>query len=113
ELGKTTLRRGIWPARRTQRGQFEQQQTRQPGKPAAHLARRSSEHFAPGEPPQAPEVGVARAAHREVGLEKLVQRDLLDVEARAARRFAELAAIDRRSEEHTSELQSPYDLVCR
>src|SRR5207248_5433211 len=27
--------------------------------------------------------------------------------------FTSLASVDERSEEHTSELQSPYDLVCR
>src|SRR5207248_10851355 len=30
-----------------------------------------------------------------------------------ARRFATLIELGTRSEEHTSELQSPYDLVCR
>src|SRR5207248_7175045 len=48
-------------------------------------------------------------SQREVGEENRSQAERQD------RQFAQKAAADyaRRSEEHTSELQSPYDLVCR
>src|SRR5207248_6766534 len=95
ELGETALCQGIRPTGGTQRRQLEQQQARQPGKAAPHLARRRGEDLAPRKPAQTPEVGIARAAHREVRLEELVQGHLLDVEARAARRLAQLAEIDR------------------
>src|SRR5207248_6530043 len=59
---------------------------------------------------------VAGSLHAR-GAEGLLAEEpgLGDVEAQVA--LVELAGVDgrgaRRSEEHTSELQSPYDLVCR
>src|SRR5438094_6782107 len=50
-------------------------------------------------------------------LDAATQTNLDLVESRGARDTSLLAVLDRtmtpRSEEHTSELQSPYDLVCR
>src|SRR5207248_11604953 len=48
---------------------------------------------------------------RDVALGQLAPRRYKMLATAAALRFA-LTATVRRSEEHTSELQSPYDLVC-
>src|SRR5207248_11415825 len=67
-------------------------------------------------------VGVQRA-HRLDDLREAarrageISRDLAEHEARSVREhglyFEHVVDHDPRSEEHTSELQSPYDLVCR
>src|SRR5207248_9530400 len=47
------------------------------------------------------------------GGQRHVAGSIADGALRAPVDLAALLAPDRRSEEHTSELQSPYDLVCR
>src|SRR5699024_12261640 len=63
-------------------------------------------------------VGVLQAGHGEVGLAAALAagdgRQLLDDVARLEALFlGQLVHRDGRSEEHTSELQSRFDLVCR
>src|SRR5436309_7642533 len=86
------------------------------GGPGGHAARRHAGRLAHRRGPAGPMVvvrGGDRRVHRRVGVAAARGPALMALWERLARVFGRGAPERRRSEEHTSELQSRENLVCR
>src|SRR5437763_10053839 len=95
ELGESARRGGVRPSWRPERRQLQAEHTREHGKTPAHLGLGRRKYLAGGDAPEAPQVGVARAADGQVGAEQRMEGELLDSEAGRCGRAAELAKVDR------------------